>query len=574
MKNILLSTIACLIVFAGCYDLDRAPFDQPSSSTFWKTEDQCVQGLMGIYSTFKKDDLFGKQFLIDINSDVASGYDQYEPLQLGTCTPTTGFLNGKWQNGYNTIQAANLAIRSIAGSEIDAAAKAKLVGEAKFLRALAYFHLMDYFGALPLYDEKTDLEVDINNLILPRNSLEETRAFIIKDLKDAADANLPDKWSADNYGRATGSSVHALLGKVQLYNKEYGEAIKSFEQVLDPKYGHQLHADFNELFSPSGKGSSEMVFCIVNSGGVGRNYGMPFAFFAGTRNCFGSCWNNSVPSTNLGDMYEYKDGRPFSWDELFPGYTDDLNVRERVLRVTVNDSGTEIVEMPDEAEQIKAMYDQRDPRMAATVIAPYMTYKGWYANAPKNMLFVFAKNANGGIMNLNETYGFMRNNRGGWETYFWKKFIPEYNWDGAITDRAHTPVNYPVIRLADVYLMLAECYNETNNQDKAVEYINKVRARVGMAAINSGPDYLEAKTKDAVFQRIFRERAFELANEGHRDSDLRRWRLSHLLLNKDDYGITGKRLFTRKFNENRDYLWPIPSDEIEKNSSLTQNPGW
>ncbi|MDR2495846.1 MAG: RagB/SusD family nutrient uptake outer membrane protein [Tannerellaceae bacterium] len=574
MKKILLSIVTFLIVFTGCYDLDRAPFDQPSSSTFWKTEDQCIQGLMGIYSTFKKDDLFGKQFLIDINSDVASGYDQYEPLQLGTCTPTTGFLNGKWQNGYNTIQAANLAIRSIAGSEIDAAAKAKLVGEAKFLRALAYFHLMDYFGGLPLYDESTDLEVDINNLTLPRSTLEATRAFIIKDLKDAADANLPDKWSADNYGRATGSSVYALLGKVQLYNKEYAEAAKSLEQVLDAKYGHQLHADFNDLFSPSGKGSSEMVFCIVNSGGVGKNYGMPFAFYAGTRNCFGSCWNNTVPSTALGDMYEYKDGRPFSWDELFPGYTADLAVREQVLRVTVNDSGTEIVEMPEEAEQIKAMYEQRDPRMAATLIAPYMTYKGWYANAPKDMLFIFAKKADGGIMNLNETYGFMRNNRGGWETYFWKKFVPEYNWDGAITDRAHTPVNYPVIRLADVYLMLAECYNETNQSDKAVEFINKVRARAGMAEINSGPAHLEAKTKEAVFQRIFRERAFELANEGHRDSDLRRWRLSHQLLNKDDYGITGKRLFTRKFNENRDYLWPIPSDEIEKNSSLTQNPGW
>ncbi len=51
--------------------------------------------------------------MIDVNSDVAAGYDQYEALQLGTCTPRTGFLNGKWQNGYNAIQRANLAIRSI-----------------------------------------------------------------------------------------------------------------------------------------------------------------------------------------------------------------------------------------------------------------------------------------------------------------------------------------------------------------------------------------------------------------------------------------------------------------------------
>ena len=566
--------LASLIGFSGCYDLDRAPFDQPSSSTFWKTESQCVQGLMGIYSTFKKDDLFGKQFLVDVNSDVASGYDQYEALQLGTCTPTTGFLNGKWQNGYNTIQAANLAIRSIGESDINAEAKTKLIGEAKFLRALAYFHLLDYFGGLPLYDETTNLETDINDLNLPRSTAEETRAFIMKDLNDAAAANLPDSWSADNYGRATGSSVYGLLGKVQMYNKSYSEAITSFERVLDAKYGHALHADFAELFTPDGKGSKEMIFCIVNSGGVGKNYGMPFAFFAGTRNSFGSCWNNTVPSTDLGNMYEYKDGRPFSWDEMFPGFTENLDVRERVFRATVNDAGTAVLSIPEEMAQIQAMYEQRDPRLAATVIAPYMTYKGWYANAAKDMFFLFAKKADGGIMNLNESGGFMRNNRGGWETYFWKKFVPDNDWSGAITDRAHTPVNYPVIRLADVYLMLAECYNETGNQTKAVEYINKVRDRAGVALINSGPAHLAANSKEEVFQRIFRERAFELANEGHRDSDLRRWRLSHQLLNKDDYGITGKRLFTRKFNENRDYLWPIPGDEIEKNDALKQNPGW
>ncbi len=576
MRNyIILLLVASVIGLSGCYDLDRAPFDRPSSSTFWKTEDQCKQGLMGIYSTFKKDDLFGKMFMIDVNSDVASGYDQYEALQLGTCTPTTGFLNNKWQNGYNTIQAANLAIRSIGESEINETTKKMMLGEAKFLRALAYFHLLDYFGGLPIYDETTDLEKDINNLDKTRSTAEETRAFIMKDLNDALQAGLPAKWDAANYGRVTQSAVYGLLGKVQLYNKNYQDAINSFEQVLKPEYGHSLHPDFAELFTPSGNGSPEMVFGIINLGGVGQEYGMPFAFYAGTRGTFGSCWNNTVPSTQLGDMYEYKDGRPFDWNELFPGYNDADNVvKERVLRVTVNDAGTQVLSIPEEAEKIKEMYEQRDPRFMATVIAPYTTYPGWVSNNNKELTFYFAKKADGGVVGLNEQNGFLRNNRGGWETYFWRKFVPEGNWNGAITNRAHTPVNFPVIRLADVYLMLAECYNEVGNQTTAVEYINKVRARVGMALINSGPAHLSATTKEEVFNRIFKERAYELANEGVRDSDLRRWRLSHQILNREDYGITGKRLLTRKFNEARDYLWPIPGDEIEKNAGLQQNPGW
>lgn len=575
MRNYILFVLAAtLIGLTGCYDLDRSPYDQLSSSTFWKTEDQCKQGLMGVYSTFKKTDLYGKQFLVDINSDVAVGYDQYQDLILGTCTPTTSFVKGKWQNGYNTIQGANLAIRNIVNAEIDEASKKMFTGEAKFLRALAYFHLLDYYGGIPIYDETTDLEKEINDLQKPRSTAEETRAFIIKDLQEAAQAGLPDKWDAANYGRATKSSVYALLGKVQLYNKNYQDAIASFEEVLKPQYGHELHPDFAELFTPAGNGSSEAVFCIVNLGGIGQNYGMPFAFYAGTRNTYGSCWNNTVPSTGLGDMYEYKDGRPFDWDELFPGYTTDVSVKERVWYCTSNDAGTEILKVPEEAEKIKAMYEQRDPRFNATLIAPYTKYLGWYSNQPKEMEFIFAKKADGGIVGLNEANGFMRNNRGGWETYFWRKFVPEGDWDGQITNREHTPVNYPVIRLADVYLMLAECYNETGNQDKAVEYINKVRARVDMALINSGPAHLEARTKEQVFDRIFKERAYELANEGIRDSDFRRWGLSHTLLNKDEPGIIGKRLLTRKFNQARDYLWPIPTEEIDRNSTLEQNPGW
>ena len=83
-----------------------------------------------------------------------------------------------------------------------------------------------------LYDETTNLETDINDLMNKRSTIEETRAFIIKDLNDAINADLPDKWPSDNYGRATGSSVYALLGKVQLYNKQYSDAINSFEKVI------------------------------------------------------------------------------------------------------------------------------------------------------------------------------------------------------------------------------------------------------------------------------------------------------------------------------------------------------
>ncbi|MCD7850801.1 MAG: RagB/SusD family nutrient uptake outer membrane protein [Parabacteroides sp.] len=71
--------------------------------------------------------------------------------------------------------------------------------------------------------------------------------------------------------------------------------------------------------------------------------------------------------------------------------------------------------------------------------------------------------------------------------------------------------------------MLAECYNENGNQAKAVELINQVRQRAGIALLNSGPACLQATSKDQVFERIKHERAIEFAAEGIRYNDLKRW---------------------------------------------------
>lgn len=577
-KHIIILLLLTVSVLTGCYELDRAPFDKPSSSTFWKTEDQCKQGIMGIYAGFKGSDLYGRMFMIDVNSDVAAGYDQYEVLQLGTATPLTGFLNGKWQNGYNVIWRANVALQNIPKAEIDVKKRDQMIGEAKFLRAAIYFHLLDYFGPLPIYDETTNLETEYDKLMKPRSKEEEVRKFILKDLSDALASGIPVKWDAENYGRITQGAIYALRGKVNLHNKDYKAAITDFEEVVKPTYGYKLNDSYAELFNLVGHASSEMIFSIINLGGVGFNYGMPLCFYAGTRASYGSCWNNTVPSVTLADMYENTDGTKFNWDDLFPGYTNkDNKVKNSVWYVTISSDGKNIIKEPAEKDIIVDMYSKRDPRMMATVIAPYTDYLGWSANKAANMKFVLAKDEKGSIKVLAPGNGYVHNNKGGWETYFWRKFVPEADWGGAITNREHTPVNFPVIRLADVYLMLAEAYNEEGRYDDAVEYINKVRARksVNMPLINSGPAHLAASGRDQIFDRIFHERAVELAGEGIRDSDLRRWKISHKILNRDELGITGKKMFSRVFKEGRDYLWPVPATEIEMNELLKpQNPGW
>ena len=203
--------------------------------------------------------------------------------------------------------------------------------------------------------------------------------------------------------------------------------------------------------------------------------------------------------------------------------------------------------------------------MMQTLIVPYSYFLGWVNDAPQMMQYAVAPY-------INENYGFLRGDNG-WYAYYWRKFVPEGNLDDQITDRANTPINFPLIRLGDVLLMLSEAYNETGEIQKAVAELNKVRSRSNMPGLNSGPAWLQVDNKEEMFKRIMHERAVELACEGHRHSDLKRWGLLETLNDKVEKDLLGENLYTKKFTS-RDYLWPIPSQELDANPNIKQNPGW
>ena len=174
------------------------------------------------------------------------------------------------------------------------------LGEAKFLRGLFYFFLMQHFGGVPLYDETTDYNKDYMKLLKPRETEEKTREFILKDLTDAIKL-LPVKWSQSNYGRATKGAAYALRGKVYLYNKQYDLASKDFEEiVLDPSqqgYGYELYPNYADLFTKVGDSSSEMIFAIQNYFKIPNWLGMPMCHYMGSNASMNACWNNVMPST-------------------------------------------------------------------------------------------------------------------------------------------------------------------------------------------------------------------------------------------------------------------------------------
>ena len=579
MKKIIIYLATMLLAamtFTGCYDLETYPGDKVNEGTFYKTGDHAHQGLMGIYGMLRLNEAYGYQFCFDHLGDIAYGYNYYM-MFLATYTDRDGTIQAHWQTFYDGIHRVNTFIRSVKGMRgiITDEQINEYVAEAKFLRAMFYFSLTDLFGGVPYYDESTNVNEEFMNLKQPRSSLEEVRAHILEDL-DEAIKYLPVEHAASEYGRATKGAAYALRGKVHLYDKEWQSAINDFEEIVYNKsnnYGYALDDDYARVFKLyNGAKSPETVFSIQNKSGVGTEYGMQIQALMGCRGAYGSCWNNTVPSTQLADMYEFKDGRPFNWDEIFPGYNAMTpEQRKELLSVEMDGSGTIVGLREADTAKILSAYTCRDPRLMATVIVPYSHYMGNIGRTTNvDLIFALdhnlAGNANGGTIQ----------NNAGWVSYLYRKFVTEGDQGGAISNRLHTPFAFPLIRFADVLLMLSEAYNEAGQLDKAVTEFNKVRARVGMPGLNSGPAWMVVSNKEQMAERIRKERAVEFAGEGLRFSDLRRWgyEIAHKTLNNvDAVNIYGEPIYTHLFTE-RDMLWPIPGVERERNKELTQNPGW
>lgn len=568
---------ACALMLGGCESLDYTPGDQMSGQTFWQTEDHARQAAVGMYSAMKSSWCFGLEFTFDMCSDIADGTSPWADISRGsTFASNSSGVQNHWQYLYELVHRCNTVIRNVSTMPISAETIGRVTGEAKFLRAMAYFRMLNCWGGVPYYDETCDINEQFATLNAPRSTPDEIRTHIIDDLTDAI-AALPVSWDAADLGRATKGAAYALRGKVYLYDRQWDKAIEDFEEIVYNKtanYGYALHPDYNELFRLyNGNHSPEMIFSIQSIDGNTAGYALDIVSYFGNKSTMRLIASNCiVPSTTLVDMYERLDGSPFDWDELFPGFNDgDSQLRRKYMSVAIDQGSTRVTSTLDcDTSLVMDAYRLRDPRLCLNVITPYSHYLGTDAGSnPMDKQFVLADASQGGAPM--EAMAFIRNSEG-WNSYFWRKWIPTGNLDGYWGEYNRTPYEFPLIRLGDVILMLAEAYNENGDTDKAVAEVNKIRARVNMPGINSGPEWLAVGSKEEMAVRIQRERAFELAGEGQRYWDLRRWGLLESTV-KNATDIFGDLMYTRTYQV-RHEMWPIPLVEMERNTNLTQNEGW
>ncbi|NMH86829.1 RagB/SusD family nutrient uptake outer membrane protein [Flavivirga algicola] len=603
MKRIKLIISTCCVIAAlsiSCADnvLNLDDPGSPNSATFFETEAQLEVGLAGVYeSLIYTPGNFVPTFpqILDHSTDLAFNRGNVagaaEATQ-GGLSSTSPLPNNFWNRFYTGIQRANNLLGNMekAKDVTNPARYDEIRAEALFLRAIFYSYLTELFGDIPFRKEAAST---LNDLAIPKTSKAEIVTSILADLEEAANI-LPQTASAR--GRASANAANGLIARIALHNGNYELAASKAQEVMDS--GLALYPDYESLFTQpviEDTNNQENILDISFTEGT-RTHGLSIA--QGSR--YGG-WSQFVPVQQTLDSYETINGLPIDEDPSF----DPVNP-----------------------------FDNRDPRMKASIAVPGELWTNrifqqhsdsiatWQIVNGVQTRVMNLNSANPGGLKITDPVSGVEYTTGGsnrftsFTGYVWKKFSdePALTGDkGVWAGNADHPVY--IMRLAEMYLTYAEAKIESGNIDATVlDAINAVRER---GYNGSGITYPAVVTMDqAELRRIVRrERKVELANEGLRLFDIRRWGIAEKLMNgsaiggpangfskiggdlglvpnidedghvtypgapieprKEKGDLNYRDLETRVFNPAKDYLWPIPQAEIDASEGLVeQNPNY
>lgn len=467
---------AVLLLYVGCDDnfLDVDPTESVAVEGFYSSEDDAIAAINAAYASLQNRAMYSEHWPKTVegaSDDMAM--DNTDDLELTNYTWTTTLdpTDLNWQGSYEGVFRSNLVLKFVPDIEMDQELKDRILGEARFLRALYYWHLMTLFGEVPLVTEEETNPNDPSEAELPKSTAPEIIDLMVSDLQTAADL-LPRTYDDNNVGRATEGAAKALLGKVHLYsaspifggNEEgYALAADQLRDVID-NYDYQL-VDFEDIWTVDNNAESIFEVQYTDVGG---------SIWA-TQDFAGANEINLRAALNL------PNGR---------GGNGNLIPRQDLVDEFEDYSG------PDP----EGIFDGRDPRLYHSI---------WREGDHFD--------------DVEPTF------QSSWTPtgYAVKKGLYP------VVDRAEdgTEENVPVLRLGDVLLMYAEAANAKSAREpqEAIDAINRVRARVNMPAYPnaSSPYSVDASSsEEEIFEAIVHERRVELVGEYQRYNDLRRWELA------------------------------------------------
>lgn len=524
--------------------LDRPPQNELSQNSFWTSEKDAYMALNAIYAVMD-----GGAGSIYEDGATDNAHAQY-PWESNATTISLGDVTTTMDEGwdFNPIRRVNYLLENIDKVPMDEALKERFSAEARFVRAFRYFNLTNNFGNVPLFTQT--LTVD-EALKISRSPRAEVLQFVTTEL--AAIANiLPASYSGgknNEKGRITKGAALALKARVHLYNSQWQEAVAAAQQVMGMGY---------ELFSVAGedeKGAADNYAAWVDFASADEEA----KFRTGLRSYEKLFWEANEGNVEIILDRQYLEETDPQYNNLYL-LSDDLGGWSSVApsQNLVNayqsfKTGDDIV--PPTPAQRAAMYanratdpafyneyKNRDPRFYASILfdkAPWNTIEAGYE-------FIWVKGGN----NCSKT------------GYNFRKLVDPMIWGQQIDNHA----NFPALRYAEVLLTYAEAKNELSGPDATIyDAIDKIRTRAGMPVL----DRTKFSTKDQLRTAIRQERRIELALEGHRFMDIRRWKIAPGVMTTI-YNLENGLVQTRRW-EDKLYLMPVPQSEIDKNPNLLPN---
>lgn len=531
-----------LLVLIGCSDdfLDRLPENKIASKTFWKTKNDAVLALNGCYEFL---DLNIYQAYKDGYADNA--YCQYPWESLATVI-SAGSINTDMDAGYDYkgIRRFNYFLDNVDKAPLSDNEKKQYKAEVRALRALCYFLLINKFGAVPLLKKYVEEEGDA---AIPPSSEQEVRAFVLAELK-AVIPSLPQP--ATLKSRMSKAAAIALKARIHLFYKQWSEAASTAKEVMDlgtyqlfqvsslsdedmvddytkfvtfasddaKKAFYKGLRSYEQLFWNKNQGNSEVILEkeYIKDSKWDKSSGINTLFFSDNA---GGGWSSITPTVALVNAYWKQDGTTFTAPDV-------------ATRTTNYNKG-------EFNEAYLEEFKDRDTRLYASILFPGAIW----STLEEDFSFSWAK---GGRNTSKTGYNFRK---------MTDPTVKRSMWEA--------PQNFPVIRYAEILLIYAEAKNEASGPESSIyDALDLIRERVAMPKV----DRAQYNTKESLRKLIRNERRIELAAEGFRWDDIRRWDTAKDLM-KTIYAIDNSLVQERRWDQKYKKL-PYPQKAVDRNPNL------
>lgn len=561
----IIAIVTALVLGSSCAKLDLNPLSQASSENWYSDADEIVISLNDLYRTY----LYGMhvEYFTDRRTDDWAQRDQVYEFCNGSVTSTTSTFITYWENSYKGISRANRIIEAIDTRYADDPSMLPFKAEAAFFRAFLYGRMMLLWGDVPFYVGTLDLDEAFK---MGRTSTSVIKEQVMKDFQFAID-NLPVDNHVKGIWRVNKNVALGIAARFCLNVKDWEKAADYAKQVIDSGayslyYSSTDPADsYGELFRDKTM-NTEILWSIPYSYALETSQSIKSWVL---RTAGGN--NTAQPSWDLLAAYECTDGKPIDESPLFDCHDP---------------------------------YKNRDPRCCMTFVAPGTTIYGVVFNPEPSITTTLkdgemVKNKDNKTQDQYAAYN---------STCLRKGAQPEWR------DPIYSENPWIMLRYADVLLMYAEAKCEMNSIDGSVlNAINDIRARAYGVKRGDTDKYPEiTETDQTKLRRLIRkERRVELAWEGRRFFDLRRWGWLEKVYSIHYYGHLnatqikkyyadgnwywpetpdidedGFADFTKMFDKGliqryglhvydpKVELFPIPNEDIIINDNLVQNPGY